>query len=119
VQQPMTSTDVLVAGVIGALSPPAARLYVIFTALGVVIVCVAFATTMEVIMATTLARTTATHREDFWICILIVFILDGFLSELICVSRGYQMSVTLPACVKAVLLWTRIVSALATWMSTV
>jgi hypothetical protein len=74
---------------------------------------------MEVMMATTLARTTATHRECFWICILMVFILDGFVSELVCLSRAYQMSVTFPACVKAVLLWTRIVSALATWTSTV
>jgi hypothetical protein len=47
----MTSTDVLVAGVMAALFAPAARLYVILTAFGVVIVCVAFATTIEVMMA--------------------------------------------------------------------
>jgi hypothetical protein len=34
-------------------------------------------------------------------------------------SRAYQMSVTLPARVPALPLWTRIVSALATWMATV
>jgi len=52
----MTSTDVLVAGVIGALFAPGARLYVTLAALGVVIVCVAFATTTEVRMATTLSQ---------------------------------------------------------------
>jgi len=75
----MTSTDVLVAGVITALLAPAAREYVILTALGVVIVCVAFATTMEVMTTTTVARRTTNGREDFWICILIAFILFGFL----------------------------------------
>jgi hypothetical protein len=79
VQQPMTSTDVLVAGVIAVLLVPAARLYVILTAFGVVIVCVAFATTAEVMIATTLARSMAAHREDFWVRMIRVFILRGFL----------------------------------------
>jgi hypothetical protein len=73
-QQPMTSTDVLVAGVMGALFAPPAREYVIFTALGVVIVCVTLATTIEVRMTTAAAKTMTNHREDFWICILIAFI---------------------------------------------
>jgi hypothetical protein len=80
VQQPMTSTGLLVAGVIGALFAPAARLYEMFTAFGVVIVCVAFATTMEAMMATTVARRMTPGRENFWIRILIAFILFGFLS---------------------------------------
>jgi MFS superfamily sulfate permease-like transporter len=40
---------------------------------------VALATTMVVMMATTVARRTTNGREDFWICILIAFILFGFL----------------------------------------
>jgi hypothetical protein len=40
------------------------------------------------------------------------------LAPLFVQSRAYQMSVTLPARVPALPLWIRIVSALATWMST-
>jgi len=79
VQQPMTSTDLLVAGVIAALLAPFARLYEIKAALGVVIVCVALATTMEVMMATTVAKRMTNGRENFWIRILIAFILFGSL----------------------------------------
>jgi hypothetical protein len=43
-------------------------------AFGVVIVCVAFATTIEVMMATTTAKRMTTHREDFSIRILIASI---------------------------------------------
>jgi len=75
VQQPITSTDVLVAGVITALLAPAAREYVILTAFGAVIDCVAFATTMEVMMATTVAMRMTPGRENFWIRIVIAFIL--------------------------------------------
>jgi uncharacterized membrane protein (UPF0136 family) len=75
----MTSTDRLVAGVIGALFAPAARLYEMKAAFGVVIVCVAFAATMEVMMATTVAMRMTPGRENFWIRILIAFILFGFL----------------------------------------
>src|SRR5437660_8556127 len=71
----MTSTDRLVAGVIGALSAPVARLYETNAAFGVVIDCVAFATTMEVIMTTTVAMRMTPGRENFWIPILIAFIL--------------------------------------------
>src|SRR5207302_2689176 len=74
----MTSTDRLVAGVIGALSAPPARLYETNTAFGVVIDCVAFATTMEVMMATTVAKRITPGRENFWIRIVIAFILCGF-----------------------------------------
>ena len=74
----MTSTDRLVAGVIAALFVPGARLYEINAALGAVIVCVAFAATMEVMMATTVAMRTTPGRENFWIRILIAFILFGF-----------------------------------------
>jgi hypothetical protein len=48
-------------------------------AFGVVIVCVAFATTIEVMMATTVAMRMTPGRENFWIRILIAFILCGFL----------------------------------------
>src|SRR5438067_8583493 len=48
-------------------------------AFGVVIVCVAFATTMEVMMATTVAMRMTPGRENFWIRIVIAFILFGFL----------------------------------------
>src|SRR5437762_13496759 len=75
----MTSTDRLVAGVIGALSAPHARLYEINAAFGVVIVCVALAATMEVIMATTVAMRMTPGRENFCIRIVIVFIFVGFL----------------------------------------
>src|SRR5437868_15548102 len=78
----MTSTDLLVAGVITALLAPAARLYEMKAALGVVIVCVAFATITEVMMATTVAMRMTPGRENFWIRILIAFILFGFLSVL-------------------------------------
>jgi hypothetical protein len=74
----MTSTDRLVTGVIGALFPPAARLYETNAAFGVVIVCVAFATTMEVMMATTVAMRMTPGRENFWIRMVIAFILFGF-----------------------------------------
>src|SRR6266403_713215 len=74
----MTSTDLLVAGVIGALFACAATLYEIKAAFGVVIVCVAFATTMEVMMATTVAMRMTPGRENFWIRILIAFICLGF-----------------------------------------
>src|SRR5437667_11799298 len=75
----MTSTDLLVAGVIGALLAPGARLYVMYAAFGAVIVCVAFATTMEVMMATTVAMRMTPGRENFWIRIVIAFMLFGFL----------------------------------------
>ena len=74
----MTSTDRLVAGVIGALFAPPARLYEIKAAFGVVMVCVAFATTMEVMMATAVAKRMTPSRENFWIGILLAFILFGF-----------------------------------------
>src|SRR5260370_39708575 len=75
----MTSTDRLVAGVIAALFAPGARLYEIKAAFGVVIVCVAFATTIEVMMATTVAKRMTPGRENFCIRIVIAFILFGFL----------------------------------------
>jgi protein-S-isoprenylcysteine O-methyltransferase Ste14 len=75
----MTSTDLLLAGVIAALFAPAARLNEMKAAFGVMIVCVAFATTIEVMMATTVARRMTPGRENFWIRILIAFILFGFL----------------------------------------
>src|SRR5438045_9337544 len=74
----MTSTDRLVAGVIGALFPFAARLYEIKTAFGAMIVCVAFAATMEVMMATTVAMRMTPGRENFWIRFVIAFILLAF-----------------------------------------
>src|SRR5438874_13460405 len=75
----MTSTDLLTTGVIAALLETAARLYEMNAAFGVVIVCVAFATTMEVMMATTVAMRMTPGRENFWIRIVIAFILFGFL----------------------------------------
>src|SRR6266704_1501953 len=75
----MTSTDLLVAGVIAALLAPAARLYEMNAAFGVVIDCVAFATTMEVMMATTAAMRMTPGRENFCIRTVIDFILFGFL----------------------------------------
>src|SRR5438477_452588 len=75
----MTSTDRLVAGVIAALYVPGARLYEMNAAFGAVIVCVALAATMEVIMATTVAMRRTPGRENFWIRIVIAFILFGFL----------------------------------------
>jgi hypothetical protein len=75
----MTSTDLLVVGVIGALFAPAAGLYEIKAAFGVTIVCAAFTTQIEVIMTTTVARRMTPGRENFWIRIIIAFILFGFL----------------------------------------
>ena len=87
----MTSTDRLVAGVIGALLAPVARLYETNAAFGAVIVCVAFATTMDVMMATTVAMSMTPGRENFWIRIVIAFILlvffCGFLRLRFLVSR--------------------------------
>src|SRR5436190_22526394 len=79
----MTSTARLVAGVIGALSAPDARLYEMKAAFGVVIVCVALAATMEVMMATTVAMRMTPGRENFCIRIVIVFIFVGFFSVLV------------------------------------
>jgi hypothetical protein len=67
-----------VAGVITALFAPCARLYEIKAAFGVVIVCVAFAATMDVMMATTVAKRMTLSRENFWIRIVIALILFGF-----------------------------------------
>jgi hypothetical protein len=75
----MTSTDRLVAGVIAALFAPGARLYETNAAFGVVIVCVAFAATMEVMMATTVAMRMTPGRENFLISIVIALNLFGFL----------------------------------------
>src|SRR6266403_2718124 len=75
----MTSTDVLVAGVIAALAVFVVRLYEMHAAFGAVIVCVAFATTMEVMMATTVAMRMTPGRENFSIRILIAFICFSFL----------------------------------------
>src|SRR5438874_13589225 len=75
----MTSAERVVAGVIAALFAPAARLYEMKAAFGVVSDCVAFATTMEVMMATTVAMRMTPGRENFWIRILIAFILFGLL----------------------------------------
>ena len=80
----MTCTDVLVAGVMAVLFAPEARLNVILTAFGVVIVCVAFATTIEVMMATTVAKRITNHREDFWIIAFILYV--GFLCAAVCVK---------------------------------
>src|SRR5207248_4313494 len=68
----------VLAGVIGALFVPGARLYEMNAAFGVVIVCVAFAATMEVMMATTVAMRMTPGRENFCIRIVIAFILFGF-----------------------------------------
>ena len=76
----MTCTDLLVAGVIAALFVPDAREYETKAAFGVVIVCVAFATTAEVMTAMTVASSIAAYREDFWTRIIMVFIWGGFLS---------------------------------------
>src|SRR5260370_5687568 len=75
----MTSTDRLLAGVIGALLAPSARLYETKAAFGAVIVCVAFAATMEVMITTTVARRMTPGRENFWIRIVIAFNLFDFL----------------------------------------
>src|SRR5260370_41936493 len=82
----MTSTDRLVVGVIAALLVPAARLNEMDAAFGVGIVCVAFATTMEVMMATRVAMRMTPGRENFWICIVMAFILFGFLLLLNCIN---------------------------------
>src|SRR5437762_1720688 len=74
----MTSTDRLVAGVIAVLFVFAARLYVMYAAFGAMIVCVALATTMEVMMATTVAIRMTPGRENFWIRIVIAFVLFWF-----------------------------------------
>jgi len=79
VQQPMTSTDLLVVGVIAAPYAPAARLYEKNAAFGVTIVYAAFTTQIEVMMTTTVARRMTPGRENFWIRIVIVFILFGFI----------------------------------------
>src|SRR5438552_8726441 len=103
----MSSTARLVAGVIVELFVLGARLYEMNAAFGVVIVCVAIAVTMAVMMATTVAMRMTPGRENFWIRIVIVFILFGFLlcwSSYVLPSRAYQMSVTLPAIVAAVAL---------------
>src|SRR5437870_13626483 len=71
----MTSTDLLATGVIGALFVFAARLYEINAAFGAMIVCVAFAATIELMMATTVAMRMTPGRENFWIRIVIAFIL--------------------------------------------
>jgi hypothetical protein len=42
-------------------------------------VCAAFAATIEVMMATTVAMRMTPGREDFWIRIVIAFVLFGFL----------------------------------------
>ena len=75
----MTSTDRLLAGVIAALFVPAERENDIKAALGVVIVCVALATTIDVMTTTTVAIRITPGRENFWIRIVIAFILFGFL----------------------------------------
>jgi VIT1/CCC1 family predicted Fe2+/Mn2+ transporter len=82
----MTCTDRLLAGVIGALLPPAARLYEMKAALGVVSVCVALATTMEVMITTTAAKRMTNGRECFWIWILMAFILCGVCVVAVCVK---------------------------------
>src|SRR5437763_7557794 len=99
----MTSTDVLVAGVIAVLFKPALRLYVILTALGVVIVWVAFATTMEVMMATTVAMRMTPGRENFWIRIVIAFIcLGSFCSGSFCVLAA---RIAPASCSTAAIVW--------------
>src|SRR5438046_8281072 len=103
----MSSTDRLVAGVIAALFVLGARLYEMNAAFGAVIVCVAFAATMEVMMTTTVAMRMTPGRENFCIRIVIAFILFGFLFcfgffcwfSYVLPSRAYQMSVTLPVAV--------------------
>src|SRR5438105_15565865 len=99
----MTSTDRLVAGVIGALSAPDARLYEMKAALGVVIDCVALATTMEVIMATSVAMRMTPGRENFWIRIVIAFIcvwvsfcvgfMCGFVHRAAVIAISVRMSI--------------------------
>src|SRR5260370_18253353 len=77
-EQLITSAAGWVTGVMGALSAPVARVYEMNAAFGVVIVCVAFATTIEVMMATTVAMRMTPGRENFWIRIVIAFICLGF-----------------------------------------
>src|SRR5947207_14775387 len=88
----MSSTARLAAGVIGALSAPDARLNEKNAAFGVVIVCVAFATTIEVMMATTVAMRMTPGRENFWIRILIAFILFGVYVRFCSPRRCYRNS---------------------------
>ena len=59
-------------------------------ALGVVIVCVALATTIEVMITTALAKRMTNGRENFWIRSLIAFIFGVFLSVFVCV-RSYNV----------------------------
>src|SRR5436190_11035340 len=75
----MTSTARSLAGVIGALFANGARLYETKAAFGVVSDCVAFAATIEVMITTMVAMRMTPGRENFWIRILIPFILFGFL----------------------------------------
>src|SRR5881227_327103 len=99
----MTSTDRLAAGVIGALSAPDARLNEINAAFGVVIVWVAFATTMEVMMATTVAMRMTPGRENFWIRIVIAFIcLGSFCSGSFCVLAA---RIAPASCSTAAIVW--------------
>src|SRR4029450_11165595 len=117
----MTSTDRLVAGVMGALFAPPARLYEKNAAFGVTIVCAAFTTQMEVMITTTVAIRMTPGRENFWTRIVIAFILFGFLCvgfPMCWLRVVYQTSVTLPAIVPVLPLWIRIVSGLFTSMST-
>src|SRR4030095_13235170 len=119
----MTSTYRLVAGVMGALFAPPARLYETKAAFGGVIVCAAFATQIEVMGAQPVAIRMTPGRENFWIRIVIAFILFGFLCvgfPMCWLRVVYQTSVTLAVSVRlGWLLWTRIVSTVAPiWTST-
>src|SRR5438105_14091523 len=99
----MTSTARLVTGVIGALSVFVARVYEMKAAFGVVIVWVAFATTMEVMMATTAAMRMTPGRENFWIRIVIAFIcLGSFCSGSFCVLAA---RIALASCSTSAIVW--------------
>src|SRR5260370_11160875 len=78
----MTSDDGWGRGVMRGGWAAAGRLYETNAEFGVVKVCAAFATTMEVMITTTVAKRMTPGRENFWIRILIAFILFGFLSVL-------------------------------------
>ena len=68
-QQPTTTTGLLLASVIAALFAIDARFHEMEAALGVLIVCVAFATARQVMMATTVANSIAAHGFHFvWGC---------------------------------------------------
>src|SRR5438477_12921415 len=97
----MASTDVLLAGVIAALSVLGVRLNVILTAFGVVIVCVAFATTMEVMITTPVAMRMTPGRENFWIRVLIAFILFRFLLCWFSLCGFLRAAIVWPQCYKA------------------